>query len=127
MGRSSAIRARAAIARGQVLPYRFGTRLPPGGPWLGASHRQMLVASLRPKTEGDSMSRKLVNRRAVAILTAALTLGVAGPAAARPLDTVGPSSHPPAGDQTVTTTQSGGSSDVEYLLIGGVAVVISGA
>ena len=79
-----------------------------------------------------------VNRRAAAILTAALTLGVTGPAVARPIDSGGPSSpntavsipqqQQPAGHQAVAT-QSGGSSDLEYLLIGagGIAVMISGA
>jgi hypothetical protein len=68
-------------------------------------------------------------RRAAAILTAALTLGVAGPAAARPIDSVGPySQQPPAGDHAVSTS-SGGSSDLEYLLIGagGIAVMVGGA
>jgi hypothetical protein len=83
------------------------------------------------------MTGKLVNRRAAAILTAALTLGVAGPAAARPIDSVGPyppntavtiPQQQPDGNQAVAT-QSGGSSDLEYVLIGagGIAVMISGA
>jgi len=75
------------------------------------------------------MTRKRVNRRVAAILTAALTLGVAGPAVARPIDSGRPSASnaaQPAGDPAVPT-QSGSSSDLEYLLIGGVAVVISGA
>jgi len=80
------------------------------------------------------MTRKLVNRRAAAILTAALTLGVAGPAAARPIDSVGPywsytavniPQQQPAANQ-VTATHPSGSSDLEYLLIGagGTAVVM---
>lgn len=80
------------------------------------------------------MTRKLINRRAAAALTAALTLGVAGPAVARPIDSVGPYSpytavnipqEQPAADQ-ITDTHSGGSSDLEYLLIGagGTAVVM---
>jgi hypothetical protein len=80
------------------------------------------------------MTHTLINRRAAAILTAALTLGVAGPAVARPIDSVGPYSpytavtipqEQPAGNQAVAT-QSGGSSDLEYLLIGagGTAVVM---
>ena len=80
------------------------------------------------------MTRNLVNRRAAAILTTALTLGVAGPAVARPIDSVGPYSpytavnipqEQPAADQ-ITATHSGGSSDLEYVLIGagGTAVVM---
>lgn len=83
------------------------------------------------------MTRNLVNRRAAAIVTAALTLGVAGPAVARPADSVGPywsytavtiPHQQPAGTQAVAT-HSGGSPDLEYLLIGAgsVAVMISGA
>lgn len=80
------------------------------------------------------MTRKLVNRRAAAILTAALTLGVAGPAVARPIESVGTDwsytavnvpQQQPAADQ-VTATHSGTNSDLEYLLIGagGTAVVM---
>jgi len=79
------------------------------------------------------MTRKLVNRRAAAILTTALTLGVAGPAVARPIDSTGPywsytaanipQQQPP---NQVTATHPGGSSDLEYLLIGagGTAIVM---
>jgi hypothetical protein len=80
------------------------------------------------------MTRTLVNRRAAAILTAALTLGVAGPAVARPIESVGPYSPytavqmqdaMPTGAQPVATHGSG-NSDLEYLLIGagGTAVVM---
>lgn len=80
------------------------------------------------------MTRKHVNRRAAAILTAALTLGVAGPAVARPIESVGTDwsytavnipQEQPAADQ-ITATHSAGSSDLEYLLIGagGTAVVM---
>jgi hypothetical protein len=80
------------------------------------------------------MSRKLVNRRAAAILTAALTLGVAGPAAARPIDSVGPywsytavsvPQQQSAANQ-VAAVHPRTSSDVEYLVIGaaGTAVVM---
>ena len=83
------------------------------------------------------MTHKLLNRRAAALLTAALTLGVAGPAVARPTDSVGPYSSytavqmpndMPTSAQPVST-HGGGTSDLEYLLIGagGVAVMISGA
>jgi hypothetical protein len=81
------------------------------------------------------MTRKLVNRRAAAILTAALTLGVAGPAVARPIDAVGPywsytavqmPNDMPTGAQPVAT-HGGGNSDLEYLLIGvGGAVLVTG-
>jgi len=80
------------------------------------------------------MTRNLVNRRAAATLTAALTLGVAGPAVARPIESGDPGwsytavnipQEQPTADQ-VTVTHSGGSSDVEYLLIGagGTALVM---
>jgi len=80
------------------------------------------------------MTRKHVNRRAAAVLTAALTLGVAGPAVARPIDSTGPyrsytavniPQQQPTANQ-VTATHPGGSSDLEYLLIGagGTAVVM---
>lgn len=80
------------------------------------------------------MTRKLVNRRAAAILTAALTLGVAGPAVAGPIEPGDPGwsytavttpQEQPAADQIIAT-HSGGSSDLEYLLIGagGTAVVM---
>jgi hypothetical protein len=81
------------------------------------------------------MTRKLLNRRAAVSLTAALTLGVAGPAAARPSDSIGPYSsytavtiphQQPAANQAVAT-QSGGSSELEYVLIGvGGAVLVTG-
>jgi hypothetical protein len=80
------------------------------------------------------MTHTLLNRRAAAILTAALTLGVAGPAGARAIDSVGPYSsytavdipqQQPAAHQ-VTAAPSGTNSDLEYLLIGagGTAVVM---
>jgi len=80
------------------------------------------------------MTRRLVNRRAAAILTAALTLGVAGPAAARPIESVGSDwsytavqipQQQPAANQA-TAAHPGASSDLEYLLIGagGTAVVM---
>jgi hypothetical protein len=62
------------------------------------------------------------------ILTAALTLGAAGPAAAQPVDSVGP--YAPYTAVPITQQQpSGGSSGLENVLIGagGVALVISGA
>lgn len=80
------------------------------------------------------MTHALINRRAAAILTATLTLGVAGPAGARAIDSSGPywsytavnipqqqpAAHP------VTAMHSGTNSDLEYLLIGagGTAVVM---
>jgi hypothetical protein len=84
--------------------------------------------------QGDIMIRTLINRRAATVLTAALTLGVAGPAVARPIDDNSPSwsytavnipQSQPAADQAVAS-HSGGSSDLEYLLIGagGTAVVM---
>jgi len=80
------------------------------------------------------MTRRLINRRAAAILTATITLGVAGPAEARAIDSGGPywsysalniPQQQPAADQ-VTATHSGTNSDLEYLLIGagGTAVVM---
>jgi hypothetical protein len=80
------------------------------------------------------MTHALINRRAAAILTATLTLGVAGPAAARPIEAVGTDwsytavnipQEQPAANQ-VTATHPSGSSDLEYLLIGagGTAVVM---
>jgi hypothetical protein len=83
------------------------------------------------------MTRILVNRRAAAVITAALTLGVAGPAVARPIDSVGPYSSytavqmpsDVATSAQPVSTHVGGTSDLEYVLIGagGVAVMISGA
>jgi hypothetical protein len=99
-----------------------------------ASHTGSGPHRNRSKTEGATMTHKLINRRATAILTAALTLGVAGPAVARPIDSVGPYSsytavnipqQQPAAHQ-VTATHPGTNSDLEYLLIGagGTAVVM---
>ena len=78
------------------------------------------------------MTRTLVNRRAAAILSAALTLGVAGPAVAQPIDAAGPYSPytaVPIPQQQPVATPSGGNSDLDGVLIGAgaVAVLISGA
>jgi hypothetical protein len=78
-----------------------------------------------------------VNRRAAAIVTAALTLGFAGPAAARPFDIDAAGSFVPAGTGpvqavAVTPTNShttgGGNSGLEDVLIatGGAAVALVG-
>jgi hypothetical protein len=99
-----------------------------------ASHTGSGPHGNRSKTKGATMTHSLINRRAAAILTATLTLGVAGPAGARAIDSVGqyssytavhiPQQQPTA--QPVTAVPSGTNSDLEYLLIGagGAAVVM---
>jgi hypothetical protein len=83
------------------------------------------------------MSGKLNNRRAVGIVTAALALGVAGPAAARPYDLDSAGSFVPVNvGQTPAVSapsaaghaNSGGTSTLEYALIGtgGAAVLVVG-
>jgi hypothetical protein len=75
-----------------------------------------------------------INRRTATVLTAALALGTAGPAAAQPIGDNGPVhvappmqvAHygtPPA---TVSRAQPAGSSDVIYIVVGGLVVALSG-
>jgi hypothetical protein len=96
-----------------------------------ASHTGSGPHRNRSKTEGATMTHKLINRRATAILTAALTLGVAGPAVARPIDAVGPYSpytavNIPQQQPAAHPVTAMHNSDLEYLLIGagGTAVVM---
>jgi hypothetical protein len=85
-------------------------------------------------TKGDQVTGKINHRRAVGIATAVLTLGVAGPAAARPFDINSTGSFVPANvGQTPAVAApaphaNGGGSAVEYALIGtgGASVLLVG-
>jgi hypothetical protein len=80
------------------------------------------------------MTTSYIHRRTAGVLTAALALGTAGPAAAQPIGDNGPVhvappmqvAHYGTPAATVGRPQPGGSSDVIYIIGGGVVVALSG-
>lgn len=79
------------------------------------------------------MTTKLINRRALVAVTAALAFGVAAPAGARPFDldsggSLVPAGYQPVSAQPVTHTASS-DSVLEFVLVGsgGAAVALIGA
>ncbi len=81
------------------------------------------------------MTHTLTHHRTAALLTAALALGIAAPAGARPNDLdpqgsfVPVNIHPPAVQSVASSSGGGGISDLGYVGIGtgGVAVALIGA
>ena len=81
------------------------------------------------------MTRTHTHYRTTALLTAALSLGIAAPAGARPFDLDGQGSfvpvniNPPAVQSIASSGEGGGISDLGYVGIGtgGVAVALIGA